>query len=336
MEKLLTVIVPVYNMENYLRQCLDSLTLPEFEESLEVLVILDGSTDHSGEIAGEYERKHPGIFRVIEKRNGGHGSAINAGARLASGKYLKVIDSDDWVDQKAFSSFIRFLARTDADVVWTNFYWIYEKEHRREIQKREPFQGVVYEKEYSFTDVADRLFMKMHSMTVKTEVLRKTGKQLDEHCYYVDVEYALYPIPWIRTIVFLDAFVYMYRLGRPGQSMTLKRMRKNRRNHERVLFSLLAFYEEQKKRGIPRPYLAYLERETARVLCSHVKIYLSFPCSRKVCGALKKMDRSVGRDYPEIYRSVRSPSVWGLRLSGYLLYYPGHFFLSLREKKHEL
>ena len=240
------------------------------------------------------------------------------------------------MEQKAFSRLLRFLAGTDADVVWTNFYWVYDKEHRTEVQRREPFRGAEYGKEYRFGDIADRLFMKMHTMTVRTEVLRKTGKQLDEHCYYVDVEYALYPVPWIRTIVFLDEFVYMYRLGRPGQSMTLTRMRKNRRNHERVLASLLDFYEEQKKRGIPRPYLAYLEKEIAGVFCSHVKIYLSFPCSRKVCRALRKKDRSLKRDYPEIYRSAGSLSIWGLRLSGYLLYYPGHFFLSLREKKHEL
>lgn len=336
MEKLLTVIVPVYNMEDYLRQCLDSLVLPDFEESLEVLVILDGSTDRSGDIAEEYGKKYPGIFRVVRKENGGHGSVINAGTQLASGKYLKVLDSDDWVDQKAFSRLLRFLSRTEADVVWTNFYWVYDREHRTEVQKREPFHGVEYGKEYRFADISDKLFMKMHSMTIRTDVLRRTRKKLDEHCYYVDVEYALYPVPWIKTMVFLDEFVYMYRLGRPGQSMTLARMRKNRRNHERVLASLLRFYDEQKENKLSGPCLSYLEREIARVLVSHVKIYLSFPCSEKVRRALKRKDRSVRREYPEIYRSVRSPEVWGLRLSGYLLYYPAHFFLWLREKKHEL
>ena len=72
----------------------------------------------------------------------------------------------------------------------------------------------------------------MHSMTIRTELVRRTGMRIDENCYYVDVEFVMYPIPEVRTIVFLDEFVYMYRLGRQGQSMTLEKMRKNHRNHE--------------------------------------------------------------------------------------------------------
>ncbi len=336
MEKLLTVIVPVYNMQSYLSTCLDSLVCPGFSRKLEVLVILDGSTDRSGEIAREYESRRPDLFRVVEKENAGHGSAINLGIQLARGKYLKVLDGDDWVDGAALGRMLRFLSSADADVVWTNFYWVYERDGKRKAQRRCPFPGVQYGREYFFADIAPLLFMKMHSMTLRTEMVRSSGMHLDEHCYYVDVEYALYPVPFIKTIVFLDEYVYQYRIGRQGQSMTLAAMRKNRRDHERVLKSLLRFYEQQQGKPLPRNSLSYLEREIARVFTSQVKIYLSCPCSKQALMAIKKRERLIRERYPRIYRSVRSPEHWALRLSGYLLYRPAHFLLSQREKRNEL
>lgn len=336
MEKLLTVVIPVYNMEKYISQCLDSLVIDEIMDKVEVLVVLDGSTDRSGEIASEYVKKYPGTFRIIEKENGGHGSAINTGVDYASGRFLKVLDSDDWVNQEAFCHLVKFLQNTRADIVWTNYYWVYEHTGKTSIQKRRPFLNVKYGKEYVFGEIAHKTFIKMHSMTIRTKVLRNSGKKLDEHCYYVDVEFVMYPIPQVKTIVFLDEFVYMYRLGRQGQSMSLERMRKNYKNHERVLNSLLSFYDEQKEKQIEKPYLAYIARGVANILSSHFKIYLSFPCSSKICGELRALDSMVRQKYPEIYANVHNTFVWAIRKSGYLLYYPGHFVMRLREMKYEL
>ena len=92
MDKVLTVIVPVYNMEKYIRQCLESLVIGE----------LDGSKDGSAEIAYEFVEQYPDTFRIIYKANGGHGSAINTGLMMASGEYVKILDSDDWVERDAF------------------------------------------------------------------------------------------------------------------------------------------------------------------------------------------------------------------------------------------
>lgn len=94
MDKVLTVIVPVYNMEKYIRQCLESLVIGGG-----VLVVLDGSKDGSAEIAYEFVEQYPDTFRIIYKANGGHGSAINTGLMMASGEYVKILDSDDWVER---------------------------------------------------------------------------------------------------------------------------------------------------------------------------------------------------------------------------------------------
>jgi len=117
MGKILTVVVPTYNAEKYLRDNLESFKIPELMEDLEILIVNDGSTDHSLEIAEEYVRQYPDTYRVITKENGGHGSGINCGIANARGTYFKVVDADDWVGEKAFCDLVRTLKTSNADVV---------------------------------------------------------------------------------------------------------------------------------------------------------------------------------------------------------------------------
>ena len=117
--KLLTIVIPVYKVEKYIRQCLDSVIVPQDQkELLEVIVVNDGSPDNSAAIAREYEEKYPDIIKVIDKENGGHGSAWNVGLRLASGKYIRFLDSDDWLVN--LSEFLSILESVDADMVITH------------------------------------------------------------------------------------------------------------------------------------------------------------------------------------------------------------------------
>ena len=97
--KLLTIAIPCYNSQDYMRKCVDSLLIGG--DDVEILIINDGSQDRTAEIANEYEKNYPGIIRAIHKENGGHGSAVNAGMREARGLYFKVVDSDDWVNEMA-------------------------------------------------------------------------------------------------------------------------------------------------------------------------------------------------------------------------------------------
>ena len=126
--KILTVIVPVYNTEKYIKRCLDSLDNKEINDKLEVLVVSDGSKDNAINIAKEYSKRLPDTFKIIEKENGGHGSTINKGLELATGKYFRVLDSDDWVDNVNFVEFVKRLEDQDADLVVTDYSkeFIYE------------------------------------------------------------------------------------------------------------------------------------------------------------------------------------------------------------------
>lgn len=116
-EKILTVVIPIYQIEAYLRQCLNSFVIKETMEDVEVLMVNDGSRDGSVKIAEEFERLYEGTFILINKENGGHGSAINKGIELAKGTYFKVVDGDDWVDPSAFVRLVEVLKTSNADVV---------------------------------------------------------------------------------------------------------------------------------------------------------------------------------------------------------------------------
>ena len=340
-EKLLTVTVPAYNAEAYLDTCLTSLCQEEVLGELEVLVIDDGSTDGTGAVAERYAARYPETVRVIHKENGGHGSGINRGAEEARGTYFKVVDADDWVEREAFLHLMEFLRETEADIAASGFLWAYDdgsgnpESFRKKAEFKEPFPGVRYWETYRFDDIADRLYVKMHAMTIKTELLRKAvleaGLRLDEHCYYVDAEYILYPIPYVETISFLPDFVYMYRIGRQGQSVSLSKMRKNEENYRRVLQSLFRFYDRCRMGGTSEPQgggqlscskekCAYIAGIIARVAAGNIKICLSFPDSRGGKQRLLSFDRELREKYPDIYRANRNKAVAALRKSHYLLY----------------
>lgn len=319
MEKLLTVVVPAYNIEKYIEQCLDSFAIREAEDRLEVLVVNDGSADGSPELARGYEREYPAIFRVIDKVNGGHGSTINTGLCEARGKYFKVVDGDDWVDKRAFLHLLEVLEESDSDVVASNYCWVHHLTMDKKPEKL-PFEGVEYEREYDFSEIADRTFIKMHSMTFKTEILRNAGLWIDEHCYYVDLEYVILPISHVRTVTFIPDIVYMYRIGMQGQSMSLENMQRNRKQYHRVFQRLLQFYKECTENGCPEANLQYIERALALAYASYFKILLSFPLGGKVWKYMVRYDRRLKRDYPEIYERVENGAVRLLRRSGYTLY----------------
>ena len=338
MSKVLTVTVPAFNAERCLSTNLDSLlnqgefaaaqglTQEEMSSFLEILIIDDGSSDTTGDIADRYEQEHLSVVRVLHKRNGGHGSCINAGIRAAGGRYFKVVDSDDWVDPAAFARLVRFLCTADSDLVASGFYWRFERkgdvsvqDYPRRAEIKEPFSGVVYGKEYSFDEVADHIYLKMHHLATRTAIYRDHSISIDEHMYYVDTEYNLFPVPYIETVCFLPDFVYQYRLGREGQSMSRENMRMHRRQYRKVLAHLLRFYSSLRQGEIPcsEEKIRYIEGLLARIYASYIKIVLGMPCARGKRSYLRGLDDSLRRNYPEIYRANRNRALVLLRISGF-------------------
>ena len=331
MDKLLTVVVPAYNAEAYLRDNLSSLCIEGALEDTEVLVINDGSTDATHDIATEYAERFPDTVRVIDKENAGHGSGINRGIEEARGQYFKVVDADDWVEKEPYLKLLRATREQATDIVASGFYWAYDDgsghkdSFRRKAEFKEPFRGVEYGRAYDFDDIAHKLYIKMHSMTIRTSILKGTlrqGRRIDEHCYYVDAEYILYPIPSVQTVSFIEDFVYMYRIGRQGQSVSPDKMRQNAENYDRVLATLLSFHEACQSGSIAcsQQKLRYIDQVTARIVAGKIKILLSMPRSREAKSRLKSFDQGLRRDYPAIYDANQNRAVELLRKSRYGLY----------------
>lgn len=222
--KLLSIAVPCYNSENYMRKCVDSLLVGG--EDVEILIVNDGSTkDRTAEIADEYAAKYPTIVKAIHKENGGHGSAVNAGIENATGLYFKVVDSDDWVKESAYKQILDKLRELTGgnqvlDMMVSNY--VYEKEGER--RKKVMHLRHILPRDEMFTWADCRYFIKghyilMHSVIFRTKLLKDCGIKLPEHTFYVDNLYVFEPLPYVRNIYYLDVNFYRYYIGRTDQSV---------------------------------------------------------------------------------------------------------------------
>ena len=232
MQKLLTVVVPIYKVEKYINKCLDSLIVPEEQmKLLEVICVNDGTPDNSALMAKEYEKRYPETFKVIDKENGGHGSAWNKGVELATGKYLRFLDSDDWLSN--FSAFLCKLNNYDADIVFTGLRWTYE-----DLKIEKVFMGVGMdsEKEYDVETYDWNQSNKMyagynitnfHTCTYKTSILKRFHPVFLERMYYDDEILFVLPLLSSKTFIYFDLILYNYLLGRQGQTMDPKVMVRN-------------------------------------------------------------------------------------------------------------
>lgn len=219
----LTVVVPSYNAASWMQRCIDSLLVGA--DDVEILIVNDGSTDGTGEIADRYAAEHPGQVRAIHKANGGHGSTINVGIDQARGAYIKVVDSDDWVEPAAFTALLEtlrgFMADSNpVDLVVSNF--VYEKVGRR-YKRAVRYRNVLpRHRVFGWDDVGrfrTSQFLMMHSLVYRTEVLRECGLRLPEHTFYVDNLYVYQPLPFVESLYYLDVDLYRYFIGRPDQSV---------------------------------------------------------------------------------------------------------------------
>jgi len=312
--KTLTIVVPTYNVEKYLNQCLESFVIPEIMEELEVLIINDGSTDSSPQIGQKYVSQYPETFRLISKENGGHGSTINKGIEEATGKYFKVVDGDDWVLKDGLIHLVDYLKTIEADLILNNYYWIDDSTGKTSCEVGLVCPTSLYGQKVSFDSVSDNIFFKMHAITYLTEILRKIPDKIDEHCYYVDMEYITFPIPFLNTVAAVADYVYMYRIGQPTQSVTIENMKKRCSQHEKVLNHLLQYFDTYK--NIQKQ--SCMARVVARVVTSQYKIYLSFGKDHKK--KLIAMENEIHCNYPVIFKAIKNPAIIILRKSNYYLF----------------
>ncbi len=222
--KLLSIAIPCYNSEGYMRKCIESLLIGG--EDVEIIVVNDGSTkDNTAAIADEYAEKYPTIVKAIHKENGGHGSAVNTGIANATGVYFKVVDSDDWVKDDAYMKILDTLRTllaegTVLDMMVSNF--VYDKEGEKRKKTMHYRHILPQDKVFGWEEC--RHFIKghyilMHSVIFRTQMLKDCGVHLPEHTFYVDNIYVFEPLPHVKKMYYLDVNFYRYYIGREGQSV---------------------------------------------------------------------------------------------------------------------
>lgn len=226
--KLLSVVIPCYNSQEYMRYCIESL-LPGGNK-VELLIVNDGSVDKTSEIADEYAKRYPTIVKAIHQENGGHGGAINTGIKNASGLYLKVVDSDDWVDTRAYFKILKALEdfaeeEKSVDMIISNF--AYEKEGAK-YKKVMKYENVLPERIiFTWDDIKEfkkGQYILMHSVIYRTQLLRECGLVLPKHTFYVDNLFVYIPLEHVKNIFYINVDFYRYLIGREDQSVNEKIM----------------------------------------------------------------------------------------------------------------
>ena len=211
-----------------MEHCIESLLIGG--EDVEILIVDDGSKDRTAEIADAYAAKYPTICRAIHQENGGHGEAVNAGIRNATGLFFKVVDSDDWVDADAYMQVLdklrEFVADGEAklDMLLSNY--VYEKDGAKHKQVMRQ-TGVPKDRVFTWSDVPHFFkghYILMHSVIYRTQMLRDCGLELPKHTFYVDSIYVFNPMPYVKTMYYLNVDFYRYFIGRDDQSVNEKIM----------------------------------------------------------------------------------------------------------------
>lgn len=303
MDKILSVSIASYNVENYIRKALDSCCVPEIMDLLEVIVVNDGSTDGTLEIALEYQNKYPGTFRVIDKKNGGYGSTVNASIRAAQGRYFRLLDGDDWFDREGLTAFVRELAEAEEDMVIARFKRVFDEDGHEEIRDE---AADIAEKTVRFDTLGNHEWFTMHAVTYRTKILQDNDIRLTEHCFYTDQEYDLLPLPWVDTVRIFPQVVYCYRIGRGEQSVSPEGLEKHYNDQTIVLKRLYNVFPDvgEKKTAKETYIFNYFVLRTFL----QIKVYLVISKSKRHRQELINFLHYVRREQPLIYRELRRTS----------------------------
>ncbi len=300
MEKQISIIIPTYNMEKYIGRCLDSLIIPEFDE-VEVLVVNDGSKDRSSDIAHEYADKYPDSIRVIDKENGNYGSCINAGLPLATGRYVKILDADDYFSPAEFSKFVIGLRSSNADVIITTYQSVDEEGkiiNQHDLKKWKIKTEVVYAGK-DFFKIMRPTYFQMHQIAYRREIFSNIAYRQLEGISYTDMQWAIEPMSNCKSILFKEIPLYNYLVGRAGQTVSVYHTPKALSTHLNIMRHLCEIHRsinEQYRKKILANLITY----------HHSQLYrrgyeLPF---KEGLNLIREYDTSLREHYPDLYNQL--------------------------------
>lgn len=278
--KTLSLIIPTYNMAYLLPRCLDSVISPDTVERLEVVVVNDGSSDNTKEIAQSYAARYPQCVRLTDKSNGNYGSTINAVLPHISGKYVKILDADDWFDTDALSLYLNELdSLTEATDISVCHYITHHANGTDEIVRyniysREPY---TYGKVYDLDEILSGGFVRyfpMHMLAYRAAFIKEIGYRQSEGISYTDIEWTTFPLFHARNIIFHDIVLYHYVLGREGQTMDPRSIARSLGQLKQMTWSLIDYYKGLDLSRLSDARTAFMKKYYRNRLRILIKTYL--------------------------------------------------------------
>lgn len=299
-DKILTIAVPSYNTAAFIDKNIPSFLDDRILDDLEVLIINDGSKDDTPQVAQKYVDKYPNTVRLINKKNGGHGSVINKGIEEARGKYFKVIDGDDWVEKDSLYKLISELEKLNSDLVINPYHFVFENTGKRKLQS---FPSDTMGKEFLFKDVC-RLYQKLpiHSITFKTSILKENSIRVREHCFYEDNEYDLFPIPYVKTVTVFDFPVYEYLIAQKNQSVSSYNSFKNHLMFYSVVKDCIECFNRCQKLDVS--VKSYMNSTILELVRSQYNIYLRVGYSKECYSKFVAFNNDFKVNYGDFYSKV--------------------------------
>ena len=313
-EKLITFTVPCYNSADYMERCVDSLLLAG--DAAEIIIVNDGSTDGTAAIAQDYEMRYPNIVRAIHKENGGHGSAVNAGIEHANGTYFKVVDSDDWLDQKAIKTLMQQLDLWDwqnekADLVVCNYIYDHLYENKQKVMK---YANVFPQGEFCNWNEIHKFhpsqYLVMHALIFRTEILRKADVKLPLHTFYVDNLFSYQPLPYVEKIYYMDLDLYHYFLGREDPSVT-ERVLMARIDQQIRVTKLVSECVDLDQVRVKYPKLAEYMTRNISIMMAISSIHLILIGDREAMEKRRALWEEIHEKKPALYRKLKFGTLSG-------------------------
>lgn len=310
--KILTFAVPCYNSQEYMRKCIESLLTGG--ERVEIIIVDDGSKDDTLQIAKEYEHAYPEIVKAVHKENGGHGDAVMAGLSNAGCPYFKVVDSDDWVDTDALQQVLDILEQQwnrhkPIDMLITNFVYCKQGVKHQKVMRYE--KALPKNRMFHWDDeihLKKWHYILMHSVTYRTELVKKSGLQLPKHTFYVDNIYLYQPLSYMKNLYYLDVNLYQYFIGRADQSVNETVMIGRIDQQIRVNKMLFRIYGNADKSS---PNLhKYLLQYMDMMMCV-ASVFLNIDGSKEALRKKKELWNYLKRINSGLYRKMRW-SIFGI------------------------
>lgn len=316
MEKILTVSIAAYNVQSTLKEALEPFVHCKYRNQLEVLIINDGSSDETENIASEYAERYPETFKAVNKENGGWGSTLNKGIELGIGKYFKQLDGDDYFSPENLDVFIEFLKNTDADMIYSPFV-TFTDVNGAVLRIIGDYGATVPVGELMHFGEIRGFEPAMHTLCIKMNILKNNHIQITEHCFYTDVEFVLKCCNFCKTLILFDLPIYYYRLARSGQSMSIAGVRKHYKDHLKMLKTMLAYERDEVK-----------DKAVEEVFHNRLKdacefMYIFFFALERTCKQREELiafDQMLKNNFPEYYDVIGNGAVKILRKGHFRFY----------------